>query len=98
MSRSYFLRTLFVVSLTFATMRAEAQFQNRPNGMSSAAPRMHALVGVTLIPSPGTRIDDATVVLRDGGILSVESGGEVPAGAVGHDYRGRHQQVGLGRK
>ena len=88
MSRSYFLRTLFVVSLTFATMRAEAQFQNRPNGMSSAAPRMHALVGVTLIPSPGTRIDDATVVLRDGGILSVESGGEVPAGAVVHDLQG----------
>ena len=88
MSRSLlFLSTLLVCLVPFGN-HAHAQFQNRPNGMASAAPRTHALVHATLIPSPGQRVENATIVLRDGGVLSVESSGEVPPGAVVHDLTG----------
>ena len=88
MSRSLlFLSTLLVCLVPFEN-HAHAQFQNRPNGMASAAPRTHALVHATLIPAPGQRVENATIVLRDGGVLSVESSGEVPPGAVVHDQTG----------
>ena len=72
MSRSLLLLSTLLVSLVPFGNHAYAQFQNRPNGMASAAPRTHALVGATLIPSPGQRVENATIVLRDGGVLSVE--------------------------
>ena len=88
MSRSLLLLSTLLVSLVPFGNHAHAQFQNRPNGMASAAPRTHALVGATLIPSPGQRVENATIVLRDGGVLSVEPSGEVPSGAVVHDLTG----------
>ena len=88
MSRSLLLLSTLLVSLVPFGNHAHAQFQNRPNGMASAAPRTHALVGATLIPSPGQRVENATIVLRDGGVLSVEPSGEVPPGAVVHDLTG----------
>ncbi|MEC8114321.1 MAG: hypothetical protein VX104_00585, partial [Planctomycetota bacterium] len=88
MSRSLLLLSTLLVSLVPFGNHAYAQFQNRPNGMASAAPRTHALVGATLIPSPGQRVENATIVLRDGGVLSVEPSGEVPPGAVVHDLTG----------
>lgn len=51
-------------------------------------PRWHALVGATVIPEPGKRIDNATIVVRDGLIRSVRAGGAAPAGARVHDCTG----------
>ena len=41
----------------------------------------HALVGARAVVSPGRTVDDATIVIRDGLIRSVEEGGTPPAGA-----------------
>ncbi len=61
---------------------ASAAAQDAPlRGPSQVDPRWHALVGGTVIPEPGQRIENATVVVRDGVIQSIEEGGEAPAGA-----------------
>ncbi len=57
-------------------------------GIRENVPRWHALVGATVVPAPGERIDNATVVVRDGVIVSVRPGGRAPAGARVWDYTG----------
>ena len=89
MNRSLLLLSSLIMPLFSVVNQTYAQFQNRPNGMTSAAPRTHALVGATLISAPGQRVENATIVLRDGGVLSVEPNGEVPPGAVVHDLTGQ---------
>ena len=65
-----------------ATAVPKASTQEAPlRGPRKVDPRWHALVGGTVIPEPGQRIENATVVLRDGVIESVTPGGEAPEGA-----------------
>ncbi|TVQ33985.1 MAG: amidohydrolase [Phycisphaeraceae bacterium] len=65
------------------------------DGVREVDPRWHAIVNATLVPRPGERIDDATIVLRDGVVVSVESGAEPPAGARVWDYDGLTVYAGL---
>ena len=95
MPRIHSWSVLLLGLLLMTSEQSRAQFQNRPNGMTSAAPRTHALVGATLIPSPGQRGENATIVLRDGGVLSIEPSGEVPPGAVVHDLTGHVVSAGF---
>ncbi len=55
----------------------------------------HALVGATVIPAPGESIENATVVLRDGVIVSVTADAEPPAGARVWDVAGLMIYPGL---
>lgn len=48
----------------------------------------HALVGVRAVTSPGQTIDNATIVIRNGIIQSVQRGGSPPAGARVWDLTG----------
>jgi imidazolonepropionase-like amidohydrolase len=65
------------------------------NGPRSIDPRWHALVGATLIPRPKTRIENATIVMRNGRIVTVEAGGTPPAGARVWDCKGLTVHAGL---
>ncbi|MEM8713115.1 MAG: amidohydrolase family protein, partial [Planctomycetota bacterium] len=66
-----------------------APTQDAPlRGPRRVDPRWHALVGGTLIPEPGQRLENATIVVRDGVIVSVEVGGEAPEGARAWDCEG----------
>ncbi|MEM7199699.1 MAG: amidohydrolase family protein [Planctomycetota bacterium] len=60
-----------------------------PNGPRQSDPRWHALVHATAVPKPGDRIDDATVVFRNGVIVSLTAGAEPPTGARIWDASGR---------
>ena len=66
-----------------------------PNGPRVIDPRWHALRGATLIPAPGEKIDNATIVLRDGVIVSAGAGTEPPAGARVWDCSGLWVYAGL---
>ncbi|MCC6671004.1 MAG: amidohydrolase family protein [Planctomycetes bacterium] len=66
-----------------------------PNGPRPVDPRWHALMHARLVARPGTMIEDATIVLRDGLVVSVEAGAAPPAGARVHDLRGRFVYPGL---
>lgn len=64
-----------------AMSAAWAQPVEPTNGPRRTDPGWHALVGATLVPEPGRTIENATVVIRDGVIVSVESGAAPPTGA-----------------
>jgi imidazolonepropionase-like amidohydrolase len=53
---------------------------------------VHAVV---IDPAEGAPLQDATVVVRDGRIMSVQTGGDVPEDAVVIDLGGRHLVPGL---
>ncbi|MGH7541452.1 MAG: amidohydrolase family protein, partial [Gemmatimonadota bacterium] len=65
-------------------------------GQEAVAEGTIALVGGTAIdPATGTPIQNATVVVRDGRIATVEAGGAAPAGARAIDVSGRYIVPGL---
>ena len=53
----------------------------RPNGPFSHQHRCHALVGADVVTAPGERLEDATIILRDGRIESVGVDVAIPADA-----------------
>ncbi len=65
------------------------------NGPRPIDPGWHALVGATVIPAPGESIENATVVLRDGVIVSVSADADPPAGARVWDVAGLMIYPGL---
>ncbi|MBT8484265.1 MAG: amidohydrolase family protein, partial [Phycisphaerae bacterium] len=64
-------------ALVFAAASASAQFEPA-NGMRSTDIRTHAIVDATVIPAPGQRLEHATIVMRDGVIVSVGTAVEIP--------------------
>ena len=70
---------------------AEAQQATRiepVEGIRANTTTYHALTNARVVTAPGQVIDGATIVVRDGMILSVERGGQVPAGARVWDVSG----------
>ncbi|MEM7165806.1 MAG: amidohydrolase family protein [Planctomycetota bacterium] len=57
-------------------------------GPRQVDPRWHALTNATVVVEPGKRLENATIVVRAGVIVSVEAGGEVPLGARHWDCAG----------
>ena len=64
-------------------------------GIRHIDPRWDALVGATVVAQPGQTIDNATIVFRDGVIVSVKAGATPPAGARVWDYTGKTIYPGL---
>lgn len=65
------------------------------NGPREVDPGWHCLTHATAHPEPGVVIEDATIVIRDGVIVSVSAGGDAPAGARVWDCTGLHVYSGL---
>lgn len=53
----------------------------KPNGPFPHVHRCHALIGADVVTEPGTRLQDATIIIRDGRIESVGTAIEIPADA-----------------
>ncbi len=66
-----------------------------PRGLTNVDPRWHALVHARAVLRPGVVVDDATIVVRDGWIVSVEAGAAPPDGARVHDCTGLSVYPGL---
>ncbi|MGA0869466.1 MAG: hypothetical protein ACO3UM_11085, partial [Planctomycetota bacterium] len=79
---------LTALALCAAATTLPAQDAPPPNGPRAVDPGWHALVGARVIVAPGKVVDRATVVVRDGRIVSVEPGGLAPEGARIHDCAG----------
>ncbi|MCX7929320.1 MAG: amidohydrolase family protein [Chlorobi bacterium] len=66
-----------------------AQLQTRPvEGLRSKPIRYLALTNLTVVPEPGVRLDQATVIVRDGRIEAVGRNIPIPPGATVRDCRG----------
>lgn len=84
----------FAVLLAAATATtAAAQLSSR--AVANAGPRDWAISGGMVHIGNGTVLDEATVVIRDGLIVSVEAGGAVPAGTARFDTAGKHVYPGF---
>lgn len=66
-----------------------------PNGPRRVETGWHALTGATVHVRPGEKIENATVVMRGGMIVSVEAGAAPPAGATAWDCSGLHVYAGF---
>lgn len=55
----------------------------------------HALVGARVVTAPGQALDNATIVIRNGLIQSVQAGGAPPAGARVWDLKGHTVYAGF---
>ncbi len=66
-----------------------------PNGPRGITPGWHVITHATLIPRPGERVEDATIVIRDGVVVSVGQGADAPAGARVWDATGLMVYPGL---
>ena len=73
--------------VTFAQLSSRA--------VADAGPRAWAITGGTVHLGNGTVLDQATVVLRDGLIVSVGPGAEVPAGTAELDAAGKQVYPGF---
>jgi imidazolonepropionase-like amidohydrolase len=70
------------------TPALSAQIGPPSNGPIAIDPGWHAIVGVRAIVEPGTTIENATILIREGRIVSVVANGPVPDGARRHDRPG----------
>ncbi|MBL8746047.1 MAG: amidohydrolase family protein [Phycisphaerae bacterium] len=95
LGRRSWVCALSVAILAGLGARAGAQPTAPANGPRRTDPGWHALVHATVIPEPGKRLEDATVVFRDGRITSVEEKGAPPAGARVWDCSGLTVYAGL---
>ncbi len=66
-----------------------------PCSAAGRTPRVHALVHARVVPAPGTVLDDATIVLRDGVVEAVGSHLAPPPDARVWDLRGRTVYAGF---
>ncbi len=90
---SRLLAPLAVLFLAAGPATAAAQLSSRE--VADRGPRAWAITGGMVHVGDGTVLEGATVVIRDGLIVSVEAGGEVPAGAAGMDAAGKHVYPGF---
>lgn len=81
------------VLLLAAGSTAAAQLSVR--AVADSGPRNWAIVGGTVHIGDGTVLEGATVVLRDGLVVSVEAGAEAAADAGRIDAAGKHVYPGL---
>lgn len=79
-----------------AAPRAYAQPTEPINGPKHVDPGWHAIVNATVVSEPGAApMEGATIVIRDGVIVSLMAGGEAPAGARVWDAEGMTVYAGL---
>ena len=85
---------LFLLFVCLVTP-ALAAVEFLPPGNRPLPPRVHALVGATVIPQPGQVLSNATIILRDGFIVAVGVKVAVPADAQVWTMNGTTIYAGL---
>lgn len=79
-----------IISALLLVAPAAAQQDAAPTqGLRETVPGHVAFVDATVVVSPERTVEDATLVVRDGRVVSVEAGGEPPAGARVVDVGGK---------
>ena len=85
---------LLAASVVLAQPTGTSPLSPPQNGPRHADPTWHALTHATVHVSPSQTLEDATVVVRDGRIVSVGAG-DSPAGARAWDCTGLHVYPGF---
>ena len=88
LNRTPMSRLSYSLAATLLAVLRAANAEILPPGNRPLPPGHHALLHATVIVKPGVSIDDATVVIRDGRIMSVTEKGQAPAPAREWDLSG----------
>lgn len=83
------LLLLFLLG-SFVVLGAQAQETFHVNGVHDERPELYALTGATLHIDHETTIDNATLVISKGKVLSAGANASVPKGAVVYNVKGQH--------
>lgn len=78
---------LLLLSMLSIQLSAQVTFPN--NGVEDPRERYYALTGATVFTDYDTKVENATLVIRDGYVVSVVAGGQVPQGAVEVEVKGK---------
>lgn len=81
MNRSIACLVSCLLLLAAVDLRGAPPSTRMTEGLRDKTPTHHALTKVRAVTRPGTVVEQATIVLRDGVIVSVTEQGPVPAGA-----------------
>lgn len=81
--------------LFFCCMFLYSQTTKQVEGIRSNTPAVHALKNLTIIPSPGKKIEKGIIVIRDGVIQSVGANIPIPADAREWDCSGMTAYAGM---
>lgn len=85
----WWLPTLLLLA-TLQAVPLTAQQTYPYNGVYDQRDGHYAFTGATVHVSPDETINNATLVIKNGKVVSVTAGGQVPAGAVITDLTGKH--------
>lgn len=89
-------RAILALCVSASISWAQSPLTPPPNSVRRSDPSWHALVNATVHVAPGKALEGATVVIRDGVIVSVEpGGGRVPVGPRVWDCTGLHVYAGF---
>jgi Imidazolonepropionase and related amidohydrolases len=88
MKKSYLLCTMLSLLLFSAIVRAQTTFP--VNDIADPRHGYYALTNATIIKDAATTLNNATLVIRDGKIVSVSANGAVPKGAVEVNCAGKY--------
>src|ERR1044072_9094218 len=83
----------FVFVLLFGTcsliLQAQPESTFKTNGPDDYREGLHAFTNATIWKNYNTRLDSATLVIRDGKVVEAGKRVAIPKGAVVHDMKGK---------
>lgn len=86
----FLLRTVPLLLLSLGVQRAQSQVTFPENGVADPRHGYYAFTNATLVRDGITTVANATLVIKDGKIISAGPGIKVPAGAVEVDCKGKY--------
>jgi|TARA_Y100000310_G_scaffold334935_1_gene415775 imidazolonepropionase-like amidohydrolase len=89
------LNRIIAVLALILTFPIPAQETQTPNGVQDDRDNPYAFTHATLFQDHDTRLEDATLLIRDGLVVSAKSAGNVPKGYVEINVEGRYIYPGL---
>ncbi len=77
-----------ILAIGLPSLQAQETFPY--NGIKDQRDGWYAFINATVIPQAGERVDNATLIIKEGRIVSLTPGGAVPAGAIEIDAAGKY--------
>src|SRR5689334_8346081 len=78
------------IGVMLSCSRLSAQSTFPENGVADPRHGYYAFTNATIVKDASNTLSNATMVIKDGKIISVAAGGKVPAGAVEVNCQGKY--------
>lgn len=89
------MKQLFLWCMLLAFHFVQSQETFPVNGVVDERPGLYALTNATIFVDYQTQIENATLVIRDGEVVSVGTNVNIPKGAITMDFSGKYIYPGL---